>query len=61
MHYNLTMKVWKITRAILYTFISILIFVFSNFFIQEIRFLVGGLMLLYGVPGIIIFAIKIFF
>ena len=52
------MKVWKITRAILYTFISILIFVFSNFFIQEIRFLVGGLMLLYGVPGIIIFAVK---
>lgn len=52
------MKIWKIIKGILYAALTVVIIVFAKFWAEEVRYLVGGLMFIYGIPEIIIFAIK---
>ena len=53
------MKIWKIIKGILYTAMAVVIIVFAKqLWVEEIKYLVGGLMLIYGIPEVIIFIVK---
>ncbi len=52
------MKIWHLSKVILYLTLAVLIFVFNNAIMSYVGFLVGGIVLLYAAEELIVFAVK---
>ena len=46
------MKVFRYSRLICFLIGSVLLFIFREFFVEHLRFFIGGLMIVYGMLGI---------
>lgn len=47
------MKIFRYSRLICFLVGSVLLFIFREFFVQHLRFFIGGLMIIYGLLGIL--------
>ena len=52
------MKVFRIARLICFAIGAVLILLFREFFVENLRWFIGGLIVLYGVLGILALALE---
>ena len=52
------MKIFRITRLICFAIGAVLILLFREFFVENLRWFIGGLIVLYGVLGILALALE---
>ena len=51
-------NVWKLIKTIVYIILAILVVVFRKSLVKEVGYLVGSLMMMYGIEKVIIYIVE---